>query len=500
VRATDSCLFRHARLALAVAFVLAAPVWEARAQAARVQRRPNFVVILADDLGYGDLGVFGHRSIRTPHIDRMAAEGVRLTEYYSGAPSCTPARVALLTGRYPRRSGLTRVLVPKEKWGLPDSEITLAEVLQQRGYATGIIGKWHLGGRKPFRPRRHGFDSFFGLLYSNDMTLLPLVKWPRLELLRNDKTIESPARVKTLTRRYTEEAVRFISDHKQQPFFLYLAHTMPHIPLRPSDAFKGRSAHGVYGDVVEEIDWSTGEILKAIVSNGLDETTLVIFTSDNGPWLGGVSRGQAPRPSRRKKTRGSTGVLRGAKGTTWEGGVRVPFIARWPGTISAGLVREGIAAAMDVFSTIIAEAGGEAPADRAIDGHNIMPFLQGRAESPRKDFYYYFRDKIFAVRSGRWKVHFLKRNLGPKGKPRNAVRCQPPELYDLSQDPGERSNVAAEHPEIVERLAKAAAVFHSGIKPVLHLPPASSSVFSGLVTQAPKGQRKQEQESSEEVK
>ena len=447
------------------------------------ERPPNFVVILADDLGYGDLGVYGHPSIRTPQIDRMAAEGVRLTEYYSAAPSCTPARAALLTGRYPLRSGLVRVLVPKEKWGIPDSEITLAEALQEQGYATAAIGKWHLGGRKPYRPQKHGFDRFFGVLYSNDMVLLPLVKWPRFELMRNDKAIESPAKVKTLTQRYTDEAVRFIGENKDRPFFLYLAHTMPHVPLRPSDGFKGKSDFGIYGDVVEEIDAGTGRILEALKGAGVDDETLVVFTSDNGPWLGGVRSKSRHSDAKRKRTRGSARPLRGAKGTTWEGGMRVPFVARWPGRIPEGGVRGGIVTAMDLYATMIEAAGGNIPTDRVIDGRNILPMLRGEAPSPHNELFYYFRDQVFAVRSGRWKLHRFKREPGPKGRPKAPVRCE--ELYDLFDDPGETRNVAADHPDIVKRLRRRAQSFHAGIEPVMKLPSPSSSVFSGLVTQAP---------------
>ena len=452
------------------------------------ERPPNFVVILADDLGYGDLGVYGHPSIRTPNIDRMAAEGVRLTEYYSASPTCTPARAALLTGRYPLRSGLVRVLIPKEKWGIPDSEVTLAEALKEMDYATAAIGKWHLGGRKPYRPRKHGFDHFFGVLYSNDMALLPLVKWPRFELMRNDKAIESPAKAKTLTERYTDEAIRFIDEHKERPFFLYLSHTMPHIPLRPSAGFKGKSAFGRYGDVVEEIDAGVGRVLDALRSAGVDQNTLVVFTSDNGPWLGGSKLNAENSSAKRKKTRGSPGPFRGAKGTTWEGGMRVPFVARWPGRIQAGEVRDGIATAMDLYTTVIETAGGEVPSDRVVDGRNILPLLKGDGPSPHNELFYHFHERVFAVRSGRWKLHRLKRELGPKGKPKAPVRCE--ELYDLTTDPGEMTNVAADHPDIVERLTARAESFQAGIKPVMKLPPPSSSVFSGLLTQAPKKPRK----------
>ncbi|MBG99083.1 MAG: arylsulfatase [Solibacterales bacterium] len=436
--------------------------------------QPNFVVILADDLGYGDLGVYGHPEIHTPEIDRMASEGVRLTEAYSPAPTCTPSRAGLLTGRYPYRSGLVRALLPKEKWGIPSSEITLAESLKKNGYVTGLIGKWHLGGRKPFRPGRHGFDSFFGLLYSNDMTLLPLVKWPRLELFRDNKRIESPAKVKTLTRRYTEEAVQYIEKNHNRPFFLFLSHTMPHRPLRPSDEFRGRSSFGYYGDVVQELDWSTGLVLQALKDNGLDERTLVIFTSDNGPW-GRSGDGKL-------QTRGMTGPFQGVKGTTWEGGMRVPFIARMPGRLPSGVVRRGMASLMDLFPTFIEESGGAVPGDRSIDGKNIMPMMLGHEESPHSEFYYYFRKKIFAIRSGQWKLHLFRRKLNSKGRLGDVVRLQSPELYDLLRDPGEENDLASGNAKVVQNLTVRSEVFHASIAPTLNLPSPSRSVLSGLTT------------------
>jgi arylsulfatase A len=456
------------------------------AVAAAADRPPNFIIIYADDLGYGDLGVYGHPSIRTPNIDRMAAEGVRMTEFYSAAPTCTPARVALLTGRYPLRSGLVRVLIPKEKWGIPASEVTLAEALKERGYDTAIIGKWHLGGRKPFRPMRNGFDYFYGLLHSNDMSIVPVVQWPRIALFENDRTIESPAKVRTLTRRYTERSVQFIREHKDRPFFLYLAHTMPHVPLRPSKAFKGQSKDGIYGDVVEELDWSTGEVLKALKENGIDEQTFVVFSSDNGPYVGGVREGAEVDSSHRRRARGSTGPLRGAKGTTWEGGMREPLVARWPSQLPAGVVRSGLATQMDLFTTFIEAAGGQVPSDRVIDGKNIFGMLRDGEASPHKDFYYFFRSQIFAVRSGDWKLHLYARNLGPNGHALDPVKLSPPQLYDLAADVGERHDLAPEHPEIVQRLSGMATSFRAGIEPVMKLPAVTKSVFEGITTRAPK--------------
>ena len=445
--------------------------------------RPNFVVLLADDLGYGDLGVYGNTLIKTPHLDRMAAEGVRLTEFYTPAPSCSPARISLLTGRYPRRSGLVRVLIPLEKWGIPASELTLAEVLGAQGYRSAMIGKWHLGSRRPYRPLKHGFDEFYGVLYSNDMAKIPVFKYPPFKLFDGEKPVESPAVRKNLTRNYTERAREFIRANRDQPFFLYLAYTMPHRPPSPSDEFRGRSAHGLYGDTVEEIDWSVGEILAEIRDLGIDQETFVIFTSDNGPWVRGAYM--------KKIKGGSTGGLRGGKGTTWEGGMRVPMIARWPGRIPAGEVRGGIASLLDIFPTLTLLSGARLPDDRVIDGRDILPFLAGEAPSPHRDFFYYFRTHLFAIRSGQWKLHLYRRD--PEGKQqqlKKPERCDPPLLYNLVNDPAESADVAAEHPEVVVRLTKLGAEFDGAIEPVMSLPPPSKSLRQGLTTGAPKDPNK----------
>ncbi len=412
--------------------------------------RPNFVIVLADDVGYGDLGSYGNTQIRTPNLDRMAAEGVQLTNFYA-APICTPSRAMLLTGRYPIRSGLVRVLHPGEEFGMPDSEITLAEALKDQGYATGLIGKWHLGSRRRYRPIHHGFDYFYGLLYSHDMTI-PSGNLRRLQLFRGDAPIEWPVELNTLTQRYTEESQAFIERNKDRPFLLYLAHSMPHIPVHASKAFRGKSARGVYGDAVEEIDWGMGEILATLRKHGLDENTLVIFTSDNGPAIGKGAQG------------GSAGPLRGGKHTTWEGGVRVPFIARWPGRIPGGLVEDGIASLMDLFPTLIELAGGEVPSDRPIDGKNIIAMLEGKGESPESTLVYYGRAQITAIRSGDWKLHFFR--VSPGRLPLNDFKkCDPPELYNLAADPGEKRNVAIDHPDVIVRLKAEAEKFRKQVVP-----------------------------------
>ncbi len=330
--------------------------------------KPNLVILFADDLGYGDLGCFGHPSIRTPHLDRMAAEGMKLTQFYVAAPVCTPSRSALLTGRLPIRNGMygqrRRVFYPDSTGGLPDEELTLAELLRQRGYATACIGKWHLGHLPQYLPTRHGFDCYFGLPYSNDMQNVRQGH-PPLPLMRNEEIIEQPVDQFTLTRRYTEEAVNFVRNSKEKPFFLYLAYTFPHVPLYASKDFRGRSRRGLYGDVVEELDWSVGVILQMLREEGLAERTLVFFTSDNGPWL--IQRLNG----------GSAGLLRDGKGSTFEGGMRVPAIAWWPGTIAPGQVSMELACSMDLFTTGLKLAGAEVPSDRIIDGVDMTPIFRG---------------------------------------------------------------------------------------------------------------------------
>lgn len=448
--------------------VLAACLWNPCAWAER--DAPNFVVIVADDLGRGDLGSYGGTTIRTPGLDRMAAQGVRLTEFYTPAPTCSPARAALLTGRHPLRTGVTRVFVPKEMQGLPATEITLAEQLKQVGYRTACIGKWHLGGRAPYRPGRHGFDEFFGVLYSNNMVWLRRVQWPRLELFDGRKVIESPADASLLTRRYTHRAMQYMERSADQPFFLYLAYTMPHIPLAPSREFSGRSAYGPYGDVVEEIDASVAQLLAKLESLALAERTYVFFTSDNGPWPGDAStRG------------GSTGGLRGFKGTTWDGGLRIPLIVWAPGQLRAGGVRSGAATLLDLFPTISALAGAEVSTDREYDGNDILPLLEGSVPVPTRDLYFSNRSKVHAVRSGEWKVHLRERALGREGRPRKPRALDPPQLYHLGRDPLEQTDVAESHPDVVIRLQESAERFQEGIEPTIKLHPIGQAIARGLL-------------------
>lgn len=397
-------------------------------------RPPNVVFLYADDLGYGDLGCYGAEKIKTPNLDRMAAEGLRFTSFYSCAPSCTPSRVGLLTGRYPIRTGLSRVLFPSARQGLEDSEVTLAEALRARGYATACVGKWHLGHLPAFLPTRHGFDRYFGIPYSNDMDL-PQRKEPPTPLLRDEKVVEQPAELGTLTRRYTEEAIRFISDSRGKPFFLYLPYTMPHVPLAASERFKGRSAGGLYGDVVEELDGSVGEILAALRRFDVDANTLVVFSSDNGPWLSQKERG------------GSAGKLRNGKGTTFEGGVREPCIARWPGRIRAGRVEDSPAIMLDWLPTLARLAGGTAPADRVIDGRDIRDVLFETGRRSDEEFFFYHREELLSHRSGSWKL--MRSNPGPLP---GHSQGHPLMLFNLEEDPCETTSLADRHPDIAGRL------------------------------------------------
>ena len=417
------------------------------------ERPPNFVVIYADDLGYGDVGCFGSK-IPTPNLDRMAREGVRFTDFYVAQAVCSASRAALLTGCYPNRVGIFGALGPASKVGISDKEMTIAQVLKPRGYATAIFGKWHLGHHSQFLPTRHGFDEYFGLPYSNDMwPKHPTAKFPDLPLIDGEKTVEVNPDQSKLTTWYTEHALKFIEKNRDRPFFLYVPHNMPHVPLFVSDKYKGKSGQGLYGDVVAEIDWSVGEILKSLKKNGLDDRTLVIFTSDNGPWL---SYGNHA---------GSSGPLREGKGTTWEGGQREPCIMRWPGKIPVGTVCREVAATIDILPTFAKLAGAELP-KLPIDGKDISPLMLGEkdAKSPHDAFYYYWDRGLQAVRSGKWKLHFphqyrtmIGQSPGKDGEPGKYVQKQiGMSLYDLESDIGETTDVSKEHPDVVERLQKLA--------------------------------------------
>jgi arylsulfatase A-like enzyme len=421
-----------------------------QAVAADSASRPNFVVFLTDDQGYADVGCFGAKGITTPNLDRMAREGIRFTDFYVAQGVCSASRAALLTGCYPNRIGILDAQFPGSKIGLGRGEKTIADLLKARGYATAIYGKWHLGDRPASLPTRHGFDEYFGLPYSNDMgpagTLGPFA--PALPLYENEKVIKLNPEMRSLTPSYTERAVRFIGRNKDRPFFLYVAHTMPHVPLAASDRFRGSSQRGLYGDVIQELDWSAGQILAALRDNGIDERTLVVFTSDNGPWLSYGNYG------------GSAGTLREGKATTWEGGVREPFLARWPGHVPAGSVCCEPAMTIDLLPTFVELAGAKLP-ELKIDGKDIWPLLAARpgAKSPHVAYFFYWQKGLQAVRAGRWKLHLphtYRTLAGPAGTGGKAGKYKQTRteraLYDLQEDPGEMTDVAARHPEIVKQL------------------------------------------------
>ena len=433
----------------------ALPAWSASTP------RPNFVVIFTDDQGYQDVGCFGSPSIRTPRLDRMAAEGARFTDFYTAASVCTPSRAALLTGCYPPRVSLAEspgdVLFTNSQRGLNPDEVTIADLLKAQGYATACVGKWHLGHLPPFLPMAQGFDSYFGIPYSNDMAGRDGVP-----LMRNEEIIERPADQTTITRRYTEEAVGFIRKNRARPFFLYLPHTMPHTPLAASEPFLGQSKRGLYGDVIETLDWSVGQILDTLDELGLSENTLVVFTSDNGPWLVQGAHGGCALP------------LRAGKKTTYEGGMREPCIMRWPGTIPAGTTCGEVASTIDLLPTIARLAGTREPTDRIIDGRDIGALLRNptRAKSPHEAFYYYFLNELQGIRTGRWKYRFPGRTIDEYPYRWRRLLRQgfiennptPAALYDLEKDPGEVTNVIEQHPNTAERLRMMAVQFDRELK------------------------------------
>ena len=417
-------------------------------------RQPNVVLFFIDDLGYADIGSFNPNKAAmgysTPNLDRMAAEGIRLTSFYVPQAVCSASRAALMTGCYSNRVGISGALDHKADYGINANETTLGEVFKSRGYATAIYGKWHLGHHPQFLPTRNGFDEYFGLPYSNDMwPNHPINKnyYPELPLIENDKVIQLMPDQSQLTTQYTERAVSFIERNKANPFFLYVPHTMPHVPLFVSDKFKGKTKRGLFGDVIEEIDWSVGQVLATLKRLKLDDNTLVIFTSDNGPWLSYGNHAGSAKP------------LREGKGTEMEGGVRVSFIARWPGKIPAGAVSREPVMSIDLLPTLAKLIGANVPQDHIIDGLDIWPILSGKkAKSPHDALYFYWGKELQAVRAGKWKLHlphtyrFIEQ-AGGEGKPgKDTYPKLELSLFDLEADIGETTNLADKHPEVVKQL------------------------------------------------
>ena len=419
------------------------------------ERPPNVVIVFADDLGYADVGCFGSKLNATPHIDRLAKDGVRFTHFYVAQPVCSASRTALLTGCYPNRLGIHGALGPGAKHGIHERETTLAELCKSKGYATAAVGKWHLGHHPEFLPTRHGFDSYLGLPYSNDMwPNHPEAKkgaYPPLPLIDGEKVVNanvSAADQTQLTKQYTERAVKFINENAAKPFFLYVAHSMPHVPLHASAV--GKSKNGLYGDVIEEIDGSVGAIVAALEAKGIAKNTLVIFTSDNGPWLSYGNHG------------GSAGLLREGKGTVWEGGVRVPFVAKWSEKIRAGTECSVPAMTIDLLPTVAKLIGADLP-KLPIDGKEILPLLMAEKDAafPHEALYFYYKtNELHAVRTRDWKLvlpHEYRsmegQAPGKDGIPGKykSVKLAKAELYNITRDPGEAKDVAAENPEIVRQ-------------------------------------------------
>ena len=445
-------------LSLVAAFLLASCL-PGDAQEVASARKPNFVLIVADDLGYGDIQPFGSKLNRTPNLDSLCKSGVKLTDFYA-APLCSASRAQIMTGCYAKRVGIPDVMFPVRRNGLSDSEETLPQILKSLGYATMCIGKWHLGDQPAFLPTSKGFDRYFGLPYSNNMDgsegkQNPKNPMPPLPLLRDSTVIEAPAVQDTLTRRYTDEAVAFIESNKDRPFFLYMPHTAVHHPLHPGEGFRGKSKNGDYGDWVEEVDWSVGKVLEVLRKNGLEQNTLVVFTSDNGATKSG-----------------SNAPLRGLKGSTWEGGVRVPAIASWPGKIPPSSTSSAVVGLIDILPTFAALAGGKPSGKNKIDGVDIWPVFCGREKSaPRDAIYYFLWHRLEGVRSGDWKLVIAPQkgaddsvpsgdSVGPgpaknkkvKSKAEILASREKPRLYNLAKDPGETTDVADQQPEAVARL------------------------------------------------
>jgi arylsulfatase A-like enzyme len=418
-------------------------------------RAPNIVIIYIDDMGYADIGPFGAKGYTTPHLDKMAAEGMKFTSFYSAQAVCSASRAALMTGCYSNRVGIAGALGPNSRVGISDKEMTLAQLCKQKNYATAIFGKWHLGDSRQFLPTRHGFDEYFGLPYSNDMWPRNPTnpKWPPLPLIDQERVIDkdvTDAVQNQLTTLYTEHAVSFIERNKDRPFLLYVPHTMVHVPLHVSDKFRGKTPRGLFGDCVEEIDWSVGEILGAIDKAGLDDDTFVFFCSDNGPWLCYGDHA------------GSAYPLREGKGTSWDGGVREPTLMRWPGHIPAGRTCDAPLMTIDIFPTVARLIGGKLP-DHKIDGLDISDVITGKTTKTPHDvlYFYYGQNNLEALRSGKWKLELPRPYSSLNGRPGGygglparyeTLKIASPELYDLDTDPGQKHNMADQFPDVLEKM------------------------------------------------
>jgi arylsulfatase A len=429
-----------------LSIVLVAAAMATFAQSSK--RKPNIVVIMADDLGYGDIGCFGAKNVRTPNIDNLAAQGIKFTSFYSTSPVCSPSRAALITGRYPRRLGIDHVFFPEGFTGLPAEEVTIAEALKGNGYRTAILGKWHLGHHRQFLPLQNGFDEYYGIPYSNDMQ--------GVVYLRGNDVDSLVVNQKYTTKTYTNEAVRFIEKNKDKPFFLYITHNMPHVPLYASPEFEGKSKGGLYGDVIEELDWSVGEVVKSLKKQGLEENTLVVFTSDNGPWLIFDVEG------------GSAGPLRQGKGTTFEGGQRVPTVAYWPGRIKPGSVYDDLATHLDFYPTIISLTGSQkTQTTKSLDGEDISPVLFGTGKRKGDEFAYYSSGKIEAFRKGDWKLRLPQEAI--KNGAQVVVEATDTLLFNLKTDIGEKNNLLKTNQPKAKELLAALGEFNKRLGPT---PPA----------------------------
>ncbi len=447
-----------------LAFGTAAMAMPGLVHALANDRKPNVVIFFTDDQGYADVGCFGAKSFKTPNFDRMAREGITFTDFHVAQPVCGASRAALLTGCYPNRIGMLGAPSHRSTHGIHDDEMTIAEMLKQHHYATAIFGKWHLGHHPQFLPPRHGFDEYFGLPYSNDMWPHHPERpdaYPPLPLIEGEEIVQHNPDQSKLTTWYTERAVRFIEENKDNPFFLYVAHSMPHVPLFVSDKFEGKSEQGMYGDVIMEIDWSMGQILKTLRENGLDENTLVIFTSDNGPWLSYGDHAGLALP------------LREGKGTTWDGGQREPCIMRWPGKIPAGHMCKEPLMTIDILPTIAEIVDCKLP-DHIIDGKTIWPLMSGQpnAKNPHDALYFYWGNDLQAVRSGKWKLHYPHRYRTLAGRPggTGGIPAKYEQgkidlaLYNMEEDISEKNNLADEYPKIAKKLSEMGKQFNESLK------------------------------------